>query len=144
MNDSYVLPDGVLPVVPDPEGLDARFWEGTRAEEIWIQQCNACSNFQWLPEWVCHHCNSFDLGFSRVAPSGTIYSWERVWHPSTPALASHCPFVVVVIELDSAPGIRLVGNLVGDSRQSVSIGTPVEAVFEHHSDYTLVQWKPRT
>ncbi|MXW53692.1 MAG: hypothetical protein F4X44_05915 [Gammaproteobacteria bacterium] len=41
-------------------------------------------------------------------------------------------------------GARMVGNLVGDSRQDVEIGVSVKAVFEHHTgdhgSYMLVQW----
>jgi len=39
----------------------------------------------------------------------------------------------------------MLGNLLGDPRQTVEIGTPVEAVFEHHNDadpaFTLLQWR---
>jgi hypothetical protein len=39
----------------------------------------------------------------------------------------------------------MLGNLLGDPRQEVTIGAPVEAVFEHHNDadppFTLVQWR---
>jgi uncharacterized OB-fold protein len=52
---------------------------------------------------------------------------------------------VVLVELPEAGGIRMLGNLVGDPRQVVTIGAPVEAVFEPHDDakvpFTLVQWK---
>ena len=42
-------------------------------------------------------------------------------------------------------GVRMLGNLLGDPRQLVQIGAPVEAVFEPHDDatppFTLVHWK---
>jgi len=48
--------------------------------------------------------------------------------------------------LPEAGGIRMLGNLVGDPRQLVRIGAPVEAVFEPHDPakvpFTLVHWKP--
>ena len=137
---SPVLPDGLYPVLPHPEGLDDAFWEGTRREEIRIQRCEDCRGFQWLPEWVCYHCHSLNLSFEPVLPSGTIYSWERVWHPPTPELAPYCPYIIAVIQLDSAPSVRVVGNLIGGGEQVVTIGAPVNAVFEHHERYTLVQW----
>jgi len=49
--------------------------------------------------------------------------------------------------LPAAGGVRLVGNLLGDPMQAVTIGADVEGVFEHHSDsnppYTLLQWRSR-
>jgi hypothetical protein len=39
----------------------------------------------------------------------------------------------------------MLGNLLGDPTQDVTIGAPVEAVFEPHDDgappFTLVQWR---
>jgi uncharacterized OB-fold protein len=58
-----------------------------------------------------------------------------------PALAGACPYLVVVVEIADAEGLRLLGNLLGDPLQDVRIGGPVEAVFEHHDEYTLVQWR---
>ena len=44
-----------------------------------------------------------------------------------------------------ADNIRMVGNLLGDPTQAVTIGAAVEAVFEPHDEatppYTLVQWR---
>jgi hypothetical protein len=41
--------------------------------------------------------------------------------------------------------VRIVGNLIGDPQQPLTIGAPVTGVFEHHDDdedpaYTLLQW----
>jgi uncharacterized OB-fold protein len=55
-------------------------------------------------------------------------------------LAPYCPYIIAVIQLDSAPSVRVVGNLIGGGEQVVTIGAPVNAVFEHHERYTLVQW----
>lgn len=75
---------------------------------------------------------------------GRIYSYERVWHPVHRALEGFGPYIVVLVELPHADGVRLVGNLLGDAQQSVDIGQPVRAVFEHHDDaepnFTLLQW----
>ncbi|WP_241666343.1 OB-fold domain-containing protein [Mycobacterium marseillense] len=76
-----------------------------------------------------------------VAPRGVVFAWERVWHPVMPALADFGPYLVVVVELADADGLRLLGNLLGDPLQDVAIGLPVEGVFEDHDEFTLVQWK---
>jgi hypothetical protein len=138
-----VLPEG-LPA-PAPDGLDDSYWEGTRAHELRVQRCNACAAFQWGPEWLCHRCLSFDMGWHTVSGRGRIYSWERVWHPVHPALVEHGPYVVLLVELLDADSIRMIGNLVGDPREPVEIGAEVETVFEDHDDakrpFTLVQWQ---
>jgi hypothetical protein len=62
-----------------------------------------------------------------------------------PALRGHGPYLVVLVELPAAGGVRMVGNLLGDPMQTVQIGAVVEAVFEPHDDaappFTLVQWR---
>ena len=140
------LPAGLPRPTPEPDGLSAPYWEGTRRGELLIQRCRACRGWQWGPEWICHACLSFDVGWERVDGRGLIYSWERAWHPVHPALANAGPYIVALVELPHAGGIRMIGNLLGDPRQDVRIGAPVTAHFEPHDDaqppYTLVHWRP--
>jgi uncharacterized protein len=73
-----------------------------------------------------------------------LYAWERVWHPTHPALREAVPYRVALVELPQAGGVRVIGTLVGDARDEPSIGADVEAVFEDHDGdepYTLVQWR---
>jgi uncharacterized OB-fold protein len=65
-----------------------------------------------------------------------------------PALKDAGPYLVVLVELPHAGHIRMLGNLLGDPTQEVTIGAPMTAVFEPHEDasnpqasYTLVQWR---
>lgn len=144
MSESY-LPAGLPQPAPAADGLDAPFWAGLREERILLQRCRSCNAWQWGPEWICHRCHGDELAFEAVPGEGTIYSYERVWHPVHPALKGHGPYVVVLVSLPQAGDVRLVGNLLGDAQQPVSIGAPVSAVFEHHNDaaepYTLLQWR---
>ena len=140
------LPAGLPMPEAAVDGLDKEFWEAARRHELVVQRCKKCNGFQFGPEWVCHQCHSFDLGWHRVSGRGKIYSWERVWHPVHPALKSACPYLVVLVELPDAGNVRMVGNLLGDAQQEVEIGSSVEVVFEDQvtakGNVTLVQWRP--
>ena len=131
---------------PIPNALDEPFWLGLRNDVLNLQRCRGCGKFQWGPEWLCHRCHSFDLGFEEVAATGLIYSYERVWHPVHPALKDQGAYLIVLIELPQADNVRVVGNLLGDPRQNVDIGAAVSGVFEHHAGadshagFTLLQW----
>ena len=139
------LTDGLAQPKAQADGLDTPYFEGANAGRLVLQRCNACRRFQWGPEWICHHCHCFDLGWDDVVAEGTIYSYERVWHPVHPALKEQGPYIVVLVELPHADDVRLVGNLLGDPQAHVQIGARVRAVFEHHADapapFTLVQWQ---
>jgi uncharacterized OB-fold protein len=143
MSETY-LPDG-LPAPNSGDMLTAPYWEAARASKLRIQKCRGCGAWQWGPEWICHRCHSFDLAWEDVVGQGRIYSYQRPHHPVHPALNGHGPYIAVLVELPHAGSVRMVGNLLGDPRQEVRIGAPVEAVFEHHDSadppFTLVQWR---
>ncbi|PCJ14916.1 MAG: DNA-binding protein [Gammaproteobacteria bacterium] len=143
---SHYLPAGLPAPMASPDGLDAPFWEGALANRLIIQKCNDCKSWLWGPEWICHGCLSFDIGWQETDPEGIIYSWERIWHPVHPTFKKeHLPYIVVLVELPQAGNVRLVGNLLGDPKQTVEIGSKVQAVFEQHDTedkpYALIQWQ---
>ena len=136
---------GLRQPAPANDGLDAPFWEGTRAHELRVQRCSTCNIHQWGPEWMCHACHSLALDWVTVDPVGRIYSWQRPHHPVHRALSDRGPYIIVLVELPHADDIRMVGNLLGDPLQEIEIGAPVSVVFEDHDDgapdFTLVQWE---
>lgn len=147
MSTPYARPTYLPPGLPGParDALSAPFWDGLREGRLRVQRCTRCGTWRFGPEWICHHCHAFDASWEDVEPRGRIFSWERVWHPSHPALANHGPYLVVLVELPQAGGVRLLGNLLGDPAQTVRIGAEVCGVFEAHDEaeppYTLLQWR---
>lgn len=141
---THYLPAG-LPAPLDEEGVNAPYWHGLAQGVLRVQRCDKCSTWQFGGEWLCHHCHAFDPAWVQVTPGGRIFSWERVWHPVHPALKERGPYLVVLVELPAAGGLRMLGNLLGDPMQEVPIGAEVEGVFEHHRaaevPYSLLQWR---
>ena len=133
---THYLPTGLPVPVPERDGLSEPYWSGLRAGVLRVQRCGGCDRLQWGPEWICHRCHGFDLGWEAVAPRGRIYSWQRAWHPVHPALAAAVPYLVVVVELPDADNIRMLGIRIGDA---------VDGVFEHHAEapipFSLLQWR---
>lgn len=142
---TFHLPEREDPV-PDSYGLDGPYWTGLRESVLVIQRCSSCQSWQWGPEWTCYVCGSFDVQW-REAPReqgeyrGIIYSWERVWRAVEPALEGSVPYVAVLVTLPMAGDVRMIGNLLGDQRTTVEIGSQVSAAFEHHERYSLLHWK---
>jgi hypothetical protein len=142
---SSYLPPGLPAPVPARDGLDAPYWEAASQHRLVAQRCRSCRRWQWGPEWLCHRCHSFEVAFEAPPGPAVIYSWERPWHPVHPVLATHGPYIVALVELPEADGIRMVGNLVGDPTVAVSVGAEVVPHFEDHLDddppFTLVHWR---
>ncbi|WP_083745387.1 Zn-ribbon domain-containing OB-fold protein [Variovorax sp. KK3] len=145
MSTQTYLPPGLPIPVPEGDGLSKPYWTGLRENRLQVQRCGGCGTWQFGPEWLCHRCHRFDPEWVEVAPRGRIYSWERVWHPVHACLKGHGPYLVVLVELPAAGGVRMLGNLLGDPMQDVAIGAEVEGVFEHHAEaeppFTLMQWR---
>lgn len=143
--DETYLPQGLPIPVAEADGLSAPYWQGLRQNRLLVQRCRSCGAWQFGPEWICHRCHALDPDWTKIEPHGQIFSWERVWHPSHAALRQHGPYLAVLVEIPHAGGVRMIGNLLGDPAQEVSIGAAVEGVFEHHlhpeRPYSLLHWR---
>ncbi len=115
-----------------------------------IQRCASCATLQHPPEEICHVDGSMTFDSVTVAPTGTVYSYTVAHYAANTALADSLPYTVVLVSLDEAPQIRIVGNLLGDvAPADVHIGMPVVAEWDEHTaeDGTrilLPQWRPAT
>jgi uncharacterized OB-fold protein len=65
------------------------------------------------PEEVCPHCGSTEPAFTfePVDGGGVVRSWTVVRQSFLPGF--DVPFVLVDVELDDAPDVRLIGRLLG-------------------------------
>ena len=124
----------------------------TPATEAWftsgalaVQRCTACGVLQHPPEEICHACGGMDFAIEVLTPGGTVHSYTVVHYAANPALAASVPYTVVLVSLDDAPHLRVVGNIEGD----VHIGMPVVPYWEERTadDGTLIrlpQWRAAT
>jgi uncharacterized OB-fold protein len=65
-----------------------------------------------------------------VAAKGTLFSWTVVRHAFDRELRDAVPFVVALVEMTDAPGVRLISNLVEFEPRNLAIGTRLVARFE--------------
>jgi hypothetical protein len=132
----YFAPEALpLPAITD----DTRpFWEACRRRRLAIQRCTACGTFRHLPSPVCFRCRSFAHTWAEVSGRGTVYTYAVVHRAFLPALAPAVPYVVAVVALDDAPGVRLVSNVVDAEPDELRIGLAVEVCFEDVSDEVTV------
>lgn len=86
-----------------------------------------------------------------MSGGGQIWSFVVAHSPTLPAYEPFVPFPVAVIELQDAPGLRMVGNLVASEQaainsvdpSSLSIGQTVRVVFQSVApDVLLPRWMP--
>jgi hypothetical protein len=114
--------------------LDARNRDWFTAGRLALQACARCDALQFPPEDACRRCGSFELGTRPVAGTGRVESVAVVHHAVHPVLKARVPYAVVLVGLDDAPGVRLLGNVTNRPPSEIAIGDRVRAVFEEVGD----------
>lgn len=114
---------------------------------LMLQHCTACDVIQHPPEEICHRCGGTEFAYEPVEPHGTVHSYTVAHYPVNPGLAEAVPYAVVLVSLDAAPQVRVVGNMPDTPPDEVRIGMPVVAYWEERSAgdgpvILLPQWRP--
>jgi hypothetical protein len=126
--------------LPMPTEDSATYWEGTRKGELRAQKCLDCGHLRWPPATHCPRCLSPEHEWTTLSGKGKVYSWIVVHKSQHPAFWGD-PFNVAIVELDEGP--RLHTNLVDVDPARISIGMPVEVVFDKQNDeITLPKFRP--
>ncbi|MFT3866535.1 MAG: OB-fold domain-containing protein [Solirubrobacterales bacterium] len=121
---------------PPEARVDFPYWQGLGRGELLIQRCESCAAWQWPADWRCPKCGGYDLGWQRVEPVGSVYTWIRTHHPFVAAYADLVPYVNVLVELDGADGARLMGLLTGEE-EGLTTGAAVRGEFQPASARTI-------
>ena len=122
------------------------YWEGTMAQKLLIQTCNACGNRQlpWGP--CCTRCLSQDLGSLEGSGRGAVFSYTVVRHAIHPNFSQQVPYVIADIELEEGP--VMTSNVTDVPVEDVRIGMPVEVWFDaeledaFHTKVRLPKFRP--
>lgn len=126
-----------LPVTDDHDTGD--FWAAAKKGQLVVRECARCGALLHLPRAYCHICGSWSEQWRAIPGRGRLVSWTKVEHQVHPDFP--VPYTVVLVELEGAPGARLVGHLPG--RPELTAGQPMEARFEAVGDgVVLPQWSP--
>ena len=116
--------------VPAPDEMSAPFWAATARHELALARCSRCGAYAHPPDVVCPHCGSTDPDFTFVSVSGNgrIRSWTVMRQSFLPGF--DVPFVLVDVELDVQPELRLIGRLLSGETPGLTLGARVRLEFE--------------
>ena len=128
--------------LPAPDDVSRFFWEAAASHRLVMQHCRSCGKFQYPPEVCCIHCQAESFDLAETSGRGVIYSYAVVDRPLHAGFVDSLPYIVVFVELDDQPGLRIVTNLVDvPAGTALSCGMPVEVVFEDRGTVTLPQFR---
>lgn len=123
------FPDGMPPPMADATSLP--WWEAAAEHRLVVQCCAACEHTRHPPAPVCPRCRSADSDWLPVAGRGEVYTYTVVHRPI--AAGQELPYVIAVVALEGAGGVRMISNLVDLDPDEIEIGMPVEVVWEDMS-----------
>jgi uncharacterized OB-fold protein len=116
--------------LPLPDAVTAFYWEGLRDHRLLIQRCGDCGFYIHYPREVCRNCFSTNLAPAQVSGRATLYSWTVCMQPFHPYFVNKVPYILATVTLDEQEGLQLPTNLIDCSEDDLSIGLPLEVVFE--------------
>jgi len=94
------------------------------------------------PTAFCPECQSQDTRWPSLSGTGTVFSFAICTRSPFPDVPDFV-YVPVVVDLDGAPGARLVTNLVGVNAEDVAIGDKVQVDWNPiQGDWVLPIFRP--
>jgi uncharacterized OB-fold protein len=95
-----------------------------------VARCSRCRAYTVPVDVVCPHCRSTDpeFVFEAVSGRGAVRSWTTVRQSFLPGF--DVPFVLVDVELDEQPELRLIGRLLDGPEVPLHLGDRVRVAFE--------------
>ncbi len=125
--------------LPQPNHDTEPYWEAAKQGKLVVQYCPKTGTYQHPPKPYMEGCG-FDFEWKEVKGTGKIYSFTIVGPPTHPAFEP--PYSVALVELDDAPGVRIVANIKDIVPEKLEIGMPVKVQFETVEEITFPYFVP--
>lgn len=119
------------------------FWEAARDHRLVVSSCTTCRTFVMPPTGLCPRCRTQSIEWITVSGRARLYTYTVVRHAPVPALAGSIPYVIAVVKLPDAGGVKLITNIVGCEVDDLSIGQELEVVWNTRGDgITVPRFRP--
>lgn len=118
--------------LPVPDDSSGPFWQAAAGHVLALARCSRCDAFAHPPDVACPHCRSTDPRFvwTPVDGAGTVRSWTVMRQSFLPGFDEAVPFLLVDVELDAQPEVRMIGRLVDGPGTSLRVGSKVHLSWE--------------
>ncbi|HZP28982.1 MAG TPA: OB-fold domain-containing protein [Acidimicrobiia bacterium] len=126
--------------LPVPDERSEGYWSAAARGVLALPRCADCGRFALPPDTVCPECGSTDPRFAAepVAGGATVRSWTVVHDAFLPGFAGDVPYVLVDVELDAQPGLRMIGRLVEGPGAPLHAGMRVGVAFDELAPGVMV------
>jgi uncharacterized OB-fold protein len=125
---------------PKPTPETKHFWDGTRAGELRLQRCDACSKVYFPPRPFCPACASRQVSVFAASGRGVLWSYV-IHHRPVPGFTP--PYAIAVVQLEEGP--RLMTNVVDcpQTPEALRLDMKLQVAFHKIDDeITLPLFRP--
>lgn len=125
--------------LPVPDELSAPFWEAAADHVLTLARCSVCGTGTLPPDVVCPHCHSTapEYTYEPVSGRGQVRSWILMRQSFVPGF-DDLPYLLVDVELDDQPDVRMIARLLDGPDAPLELGTRVVVEFEDIADSVAV------
>lgn len=116
--------------LPVPDEVSAPYWAACADHVLTLPRCSRCREFTLPPDSTCPHCHSLDpqFAFEPVSGRGKVRTWTVIRQSFLQGF--DVPFLLVDVQLDEQPSVRVIGRLLDGPETPLSIGDRVAVAFE--------------
>ena len=117
--------------VPKATPETQHFWDGAKAGDLKLQQCDDCGHEYFPPRPFCPSCSSRAVSVFTASGKATLHSYVINQRPH-PAFEG--PYSIAVVELEEGP--RMLTNIINvdQTPEALQLDMPLEVVFEPLDD----------
>ena len=125
--------DYPLPDLDDP--VMRPFWDGAHAGKLMQQRDRTTGEVHWPPKPL-YWKGGARLEWFEASGKGTVYTYVVAHEPFLPAFKHLLPHIMVVVQL--AEGVRIVGHMVGCRPEEMAIGAAVRVAFKRLTERVVL------
>lgn len=125
--------------LPRPTPETQPYWDKARAHELWLPRCLDTGRF-FFPPRLYSPFTGGGIEWARVSGRGKLASFLLNYRAAA-GYEGEVPYVIALVELDEGP--CLTANLIGVAANpaALTIGMPLDVVFEERGEITLPQFQ---
>ncbi len=126
--------------LPEPDETTEEYWAAAARGELALPRCSNCRRLCLPPTPVCPTCATTEprYEYEPVDGTGIIKSWTVVRDAFLPGFGSEVPYVLVDVQLDCEPSIRMIGRLLDGPEVGLHIESRVRLAFESPAEGVAV------
>ena len=114
------------------------FWHAATERRLTAPQCAECGSFRMPPTPFCPGCLSQRINWPSLSGDGTVFSYTVVRKAITPEMECALPYVPALVDLDGAPGARLITTIIDVPVDDIHVGARVRVVWNARTDGVVV------